>query len=229
VGGVSLRADARQAPEEVRAPIIEKVEREGLSSTQAKHVVERIKDRPEDTDAILKEPYTPPQLVRCGFSTVEGYDYGSYDPKYVDGVPICSYHQELLEKNPELLKELTRDVGKAVRGRDPEATGAGEEAERWRDVLAANQQIRQGQLAKEVSAVWYTRHLLPLLRENPERAFVLTAPVQNRVIFQGFTVSHQLNTSFVPRAVTSGPARRVLRPGGRIMKDESHWTMERRK
>lgn len=86
------------------------------------------------------------------------------------------------------------------------------------DVLEANRKIRLAQLAKEVSAVWHERHLVPLQAVNAERAFLLTTPVQKRVVAQGFTVYHQVNTSVVPYAVTSTAARRVLRPGGRMMK-----------
>ena len=42
---------------------------------------------------------------------------------------------QIAQQAQALLKELSRDVEKAVRDRDTEATGAGEEAERWRDVL----------------------------------------------------------------------------------------------
>ena len=43
--------------------------------------------------------------------------------------------QRVAQQAQALLKELSRDVEKAVRDRDTEAMDAGEEAERWRAVL----------------------------------------------------------------------------------------------
>jgi hypothetical protein len=85
------------------------------------------------------------------------------------------------------------------------------------EVLEANRKIRQGQLAKEVSSIWYFRHLLPLQAVNSEGAFLLTTPVQKRVVTQEFTVYHHVNSSVVPYAITSTPARRILRPRARLM------------
>jgi hypothetical protein len=80
------------------------------------------------------------------------------------------------------------------------------------DVIAANRKIRQGQLARETSWIWYDRHLGPIKAANEERGFVLMAPVQRRVIADGFTVHHQVARSVVPRAALSAPMRRILRP-----------------
>ena len=48
----------------------------------------------------------PLVLHRCGFSTVESYDHGAYKPKFVDGIPLCSHHYELVKNDPSLLKKL---------------------------------------------------------------------------------------------------------------------------
>jgi hypothetical protein len=91
----------------------------------------------------------------------------------------------------------------------------------WRqigDVLAANARIRAAQLAREAAHIWYERHLQPLLRAAPERAFALTAPVQARVLEAGVTVRHLRARSRVAPVVTSAVMRRLTRPGARIMR-----------
>lgn len=85
------------------------------------------------------------------------------------------------------------------------------------DVLEANRRIRLAQLAKEISWIWHTRHLLPLRVANPEKALILTSPVHKRVVSAGFTVYHQIDTSVVTTAVTSVAMRRIVRPRGRFI------------
>jgi hypothetical protein len=85
------------------------------------------------------------------------------------------------------------------------------------EVLEANRRIRWAQLAKEISWIWYDRHLQPLRAASLEKALVFTAPVHKRVVSQGFTVYHQMDTSVVPTAVTSVAMRRIVRPRGRFM------------
>lgn len=80
------------------------------------------------------------------------------------------------------------------------------------DIIEANRKIRQGQLARETSWIWYNSHLAPIKAANEERAFTLMGPVHRRVIDGGFTVRHQVDRSVVPRAVLSPPMRRILRP-----------------
>lgn len=86
------------------------------------------------------------------------------------------------------------------------------------EVLEANRRIRAAQLAKEISFIWYDRHLQPLRAANAEKALVLTAPVQKRVVAQGFTVHHHLARSLVTPAHASTPMRKALRPAGRLMR-----------
>jgi hypothetical protein len=50
------------------------------------------------------------------------------------------------------------------------------------DVLAANQRIRQLQLATEASSVWFNGHVKPLAAANAERTISLLAPVASRVV-----------------------------------------------
>jgi hypothetical protein len=85
-------------------------------------------------------------------------------------------------------------------------------------VLEANRKIRHTQVAKEVSAVWYLRHLEPLLQANQERALLVMTPVQRRVLVNQATVYHTLSTSAVPYAVTSAPMRRIVRPRARLLR-----------
>ncbi len=82
-------------------------------------------------------------------------------------------------------------------------------------IIEANNKIRYAQMAKEVSAKWYLKHLVPL---TAERAFVFTAPVQKRIVHQNLTVYNHVQESVVPPAVTSGTFRSITRPRGRMMK-----------
>jgi hypothetical protein len=86
------------------------------------------------------------------------------------------------------------------------------------EVLEANRRIRLAQLAKEISWIWYDRHLKPLRQVSQEKALIFTAPLHKRVMDQGFTVYHQLNTSVVVPVVASTPMRRVLRSRGRLIR-----------
>lgn len=86
------------------------------------------------------------------------------------------------------------------------------------EILEANRKIRLAQLAKETSWVFYNKHITPLKQKNTEKALVFTTPVQKRVLAQGTTVYHQVNTSRVPYAIVSAPMRRIVRPRSRLMR-----------
>jgi hypothetical protein len=86
------------------------------------------------------------------------------------------------------------------------------------DVLAANQKIRHLQLATEVSAALYGRHLTPLAGVDAERAFSLSAPVAGRLMLGRATIAFTQSGSLLPPTLTSTAMRRVLRPGGRLMR-----------
>ena len=86
------------------------------------------------------------------------------------------------------------------------------------DVLAANARIRAAQLAREAARIWYDRHLRPMLRADPGRAFTLTSPVHARVLDGGVTVRHLRSASLLAPVVTSAPLRRLTRPGARIVR-----------
>jgi hypothetical protein len=85
-------------------------------------------------------------------------------------------------------------------------------------ILEANRHIRQAQLALQVSSMWYDRHILPMASVNLEKALIFTAPVHSRIVTQKFTVRYQMENSVVPPALLSTAARKVLRPGGRLMR-----------
>lgn len=80
------------------------------------------------------------------------------------------------------------------------------------EIIEANRRIRLAQVAREVGLVWHGRHLGPALETSVERGLALMAPVQRRVVANGFTVRHTIATSTVPRAALSAPLRRILRP-----------------
>jgi hypothetical protein len=94
-------------------------------------------------------------------------------------------------------------------------------ADAWQQigaVLAANAVIRRLFLATAVSTRWYDAHLRPLAAARQERAFSLLAPVSNRVLISGRTLAFSQATSLVQPALTSAAMRRVLRPGGRLIR-----------
>lgn len=86
------------------------------------------------------------------------------------------------------------------------------------DILKANETMRRAQMGKGVSSSLYTRHVQRIQQESDEKVFILAAPVRKRVIANGFTVYHQLQTSRVRDTVLTTPMRRALRPGSRLMK-----------
>ena len=85
------------------------------------------------------------------------------------------------------------------------------------EVLEANRRIRAAQLAKEVSWIWYDRHLIPLRSASTEKAMLMMAPVQKRIIAEGLTVYHHVKNSHLQQAAVSAPLRRITRPRGRTM------------
>ena len=82
-------------------------------------------------------------------------------------------------------------------------------------IVEANNKIRMAQLAKETTHKFYTRHVLPL---TTEKAFIFTASVQKRIVYQEYTVHKQVKESIVPLAVTTGTFRSITRPRGKTMK-----------
>jgi hypothetical protein len=86
------------------------------------------------------------------------------------------------------------------------------------DVLEANSRIRRLHLGIGAASQWFDRQLVPLLATHPERAFILTAPVHDRVLAGGSTIAHLRRDSRVPPAMTSPAMRRVVRPGGRLIR-----------
>lgn len=89
------------------------------------------------------------------------------------------------------------------------------------DVLQANQNIRRLHFATAASSRLYARHLITAA-SDPARVLSMTAPVASRVLFSGVTVA-SLRASvaaptLVPLVLTSTVFRRVVRPGGRLMR-----------
>lgn len=85
------------------------------------------------------------------------------------------------------------------------------------DILEANRKIRAAQLAREISFVWYDKHIKPLYAQKAERAMAITAPMNRRVLLQDFTVQHVLSESVLPPAMVSTAMRRAIRPQGRLI------------
>jgi hypothetical protein len=85
-------------------------------------------------------------------------------------------------------------------------------------LLEAQQKIRFGQLGLQVSQVWHTRHVVPLLARDQQKGLMLVAPLNTRILRGGATVSHALRRSFVQPTLTSTAFRRAIRPRGRTMR-----------
>ena len=83
-------------------------------------------------------------------------------------------------------------------------------------VLESNNKIRLGQIAKLVSLVWHTRELAVLQQRAPEHFLTITAPVQRRVLMDGFTIHHQTVKSRLPVTSMSKTVRQILRPRARV-------------
>jgi len=85
-------------------------------------------------------------------------------------------------------------------------------------VLEAQRRIRFGQFGLHASQIWYDRHMMPMLGVSQQKALLLMAPVNKRVLTGGVTVHHALGESLVQPAMTSAALRRIIRPRGRMMR-----------
>ncbi|MCB9081826.1 MAG: hypothetical protein H6555_08970 [Lewinellaceae bacterium] len=85
------------------------------------------------------------------------------------------------------------------------------------EVLEANRKMRLAQWAKAISQVWHAKYLEPLAKAAPTQLLTLTAPLQKRIITDGFTIHRHVQQSPAPAVVFSGTLRRVMRPGGRLI------------
>jgi hypothetical protein len=83
------------------------------------------------------------------------------------------------------------------------------------DVLAANQKIRQAQLALSASHRIRARHLSPL---SEDQQIDVTQAVHARVMEDGTTLHRHIANSRLPRAALSPTFRRITRPRGPIMR-----------
>lgn len=117
------------------------------------------------------------------------------DPRY--RVP-AGFGTEVIQKNQENYMEAAwKQVG---------------------DILEANQKIRMAQLAKAASQIWHTRHLGPVLENNPEKALQLMAPVAPRILFENKTVRQTLTESKIPPVFILPEMRTFLHPKNALIK-----------
>ncbi|HEX8188000.1 MAG TPA: hypothetical protein VF586_06605 [Pyrinomonadaceae bacterium] len=86
------------------------------------------------------------------------------------------------------------------------------------EVLEARRRIRFGQFGVMVSGIWYDRHLLPTLGVSRQKALLMMAPLNKRVLTAGSTVHFALGESFVQPTMTSAALRRIVRPRGRLIR-----------
>lgn len=89
------------------------------------------------------------------------------------------------------------------------------------DVLAANQAVRRLHFATAAASRLYARHLVTAAAQ-PGRVLSVTAPVTSRVLYSGVTVASLRGSTaaptLLPPVVTSTAFRRIIRPGGRLMR-----------
>jgi hypothetical protein len=83
------------------------------------------------------------------------------------------------------------------------------------DVLSINNKIILAQLAKEVSDTFYQKHFLSL---TVDKKMLFTAPLQKRIVTNGLTVFSHVQSSTIPHAATTAAFRRLIRPGGVLLK-----------
>ncbi len=86
------------------------------------------------------------------------------------------------------------------------------------DVVAANQRIREAQIAKVVSEVQYDFHLKPLKLNRPNKWLTVLSHLDKRIISNGLTVFHQKKESILTVASTSVVMRKIVRPRGKILR-----------
>ncbi|SHM62115.1 hypothetical protein SAMN05444266_109221 [Chitinophaga jiangningensis] len=86
------------------------------------------------------------------------------------------------------------------------------------DILEANRRLRFGRFAQRTSYSWYEQHIATHIYNRPDKALQFTAPLQKRLLANNVTVYHQVDKSVLSRSLTSTTIRKVLRPGGRVMK-----------
>ncbi|WP_419695427.1 hypothetical protein ACN2CC_02170 [Mesorhizobium muleiense] len=86
-------------------------------------------------------------------------------------------------------------------------------------ILEAQRRIRLGQIAVEVSDVWFDHHLMPLFKVSPQKTLLLLAPLNKRIrTADRSTLFHQQGESVLQPAMTSPALRRMIRPRGRLMR-----------
>lgn len=88
------------------------------------------------------------------------------------------------------------------------------------EILEANRKLRFSQFARLISLSWYKNHITPIVQTSAEKMLLLTAPVQTRILNQeaGVTVAHEVRESVITRSVVSPSMRKIIRPGGRVIK-----------
>ena len=77
------------------------------------------------------------------------------------------------------------------------------------DVIEANRRSAS-ELAQAAALSWHRRHLVPL---ETDRAYLLTAPLHQRVLAGEATIATQVQASVVPATLSSPPFRKLTRPG----------------
>jgi hypothetical protein len=194
-----------------------------------------VEDAHNDTpyDATIPDPDTPGATINDPDPLITPPIYGRWHAMVErvlterDGTPAPQNRNWVHQLNLDPRHRVAANFGTEVVQQNQEAYMRAA-WEQIGEVLAANRRIRFAQYARYASLRWYQGSLVPLQANalTRQRAMVMTMPVQRRVIAQGLTVFQQVKVSTVPRALVSSEARRILRPGGRLMKalpfDEEH-------
>ncbi|MDT5078813.1 MAG: hypothetical protein QOJ80_3450, partial [Mycobacterium sp.] len=153
------------------------------------------------------DPMVTPPIYGCWHALTQRLLYTR------DGATAPNNRNWLHALNLDPRYRVAAGLGTAVIQKDQEDLMRGAWAQVG-DVIAANRIIRLSQLSAAVSYAAYDRSIAPLVTVSPERALMVTAPVQARVMTSGVTVRHHVCQSATPVALMSAPMRRIARPGG---------------
>lgn len=86
------------------------------------------------------------------------------------------------------------------------------------DIVEANALLRRAQYSLKVSNVYHEKYLKKLAERNKEHFFSLTTPLNKRILVSNKTLYYKLKSSLIPATTSSILMRKIMRPGGKVMK-----------
>ncbi len=93
------------------------------------------------------------------------------------------------------------------------------------EVLEANKKIREGQLAKVVSEIWYNTHLRPIKEKNEDKWLSVSSPVHKRII-ANVALAYNYEKEFIDTATNQVSTRSIIKGSdGKEIKKEDQLTV----